>query len=411
MGVFKQLERSSVFPTDYLSKKKWEVEGTKLSDLNIGYRIIRSGPVPYYFDYFDLEYPFSDSASTYNSNSAFISYSVWRQEREQETASFSEFSASYPGCYNSVLSYQGIQQLYYSALKDVEHVYRSGTFATFSNEGISSDFAGTFTGSYDLALQSTLTIPDSRVLGSTAVVYSIPRNLMDDGLAPGTVGQDLTDDWLQYVMWFNPSNPTVHSCTGNEPACGCTDGCDCNCCDYVEYDYFEDLHAEKVWDFEGSLIYEGWDGTWIDCPEKIWIDGKPAPESTGENYPIPYYTNGKVVGDVIYSQGNIIITDDFVAWMQTCFPAGVLSWRSRVPIFARNIVCPIKDFEFNYTFNPSAGSLETGSLGMSGDFTPYISTVGLYNDRYELVAVAKISEPIKKSHNIDTTIKVRIDLT
>ena len=39
----------------------------------------------------------------------------------------------------------------------------------------------------------------------------------------------------------------------------------------------------------------------------------------------------------------------------------------------------------------------------------YITTVGLYNENNELVAVAKLSVPILKSFDTETLIKVKLD--
>jgi hypothetical protein len=41
--------------------------------------------------------------------------------------------------------------------------------------------------------------------------------------------------------------------------------------------------------------------------------------------------------------------------------------------------------------------------------TTYITTVGLYNDNNELLAVAKMSKPFKKDANTEALIKVRLD--
>ncbi len=43
-------------------------------------------------------------------------------------------------------------------------------------------------------------------------------------------------------------------------------------------------------------------------------------------------------------------------------------------------------------------------------FTPYVTTVGLYNNNHELVAVAKLSQPLPTSAVTDTTILVNLDL-
>jgi hypothetical protein len=39
----------------------------------------------------------------------------------------------------------------------------------------------------------------------------------------------------------------------------------------------------------------------------------------------------------------------------------------------------------------------------------YITTVGLYNDNRELLAVAKLSEPLKKTPDTEFTLRVRLD--
>ena len=42
-------------------------------------------------------------------------------------------------------------------------------------------------------------------------------------------------------------------------------------------------------------------------------------------------------------------------------------------------------------------------------FSPYITTIGLYNEAYELLAIAKLAQPIRCSDETDTTFVVRYD--
>ena len=44
------------------------------------------------------------------------------------------------------------------------------------------------------------------------------------------------------------------------------------------------------------------------------------------------------------------------------------------------------------------------------DFAPYVTTVGLYNGRNELLAVAKLAKPLPLSATADTTIVIRYDI-
>ena len=71
----------------------------------------------------------------------------------------------------------------------------------------------------------------------------------------------------------------------------------------------------------------------------------------------------------------------------------------------------IKNFEFNFTSNPSfidsSGNLRYGS--MESNPKVYITTVGLYNDNNELLAVAKLSQPIAKDFSKEALIRVKLD--
>lgn len=76
----------------------------------------------------------------------------------------------------------------------------------------------------------------------------------------------------------------------------------------------------------------------------------------------------------------------------------------------------ISENEFGYSLNPTliSGSninsntyydFATGSF-----FQPYVTTVGMYNDSYDLLAVAKLSNPLPVSQFTDTTIMVNLDM-
>ena len=72
----------------------------------------------------------------------------------------------------------------------------------------------------------------------------------------------------------------------------------------------------------------------------------------------------------------------------------------------------VKNAEYNYSNNPS---FVTGSLGelffntMIADPQVYITTVGMYNNRRELLAVAKLSQPLLKNYTREALIKVKLD--
>jgi len=43
------------------------------------------------------------------------------------------------------------------------------------------------------------------------------------------------------------------------------------------------------------------------------------------------------------------------------------------------------------------------------DFSPYVTTIGLYNENQELLAVAKLAQPLPTSQTTDTTILINLD--
>ena len=73
-----------------------------------------------------------------------------------------------------------------------------------------------------------------------------------------------------------------------------------------------------------------------------------------------------------------------------------------------------RENEFNFSQNPSliSGSSNSGILSdfaTGSYFDPYITTVGLYNDANELLAVAKLSKPLKKDFTKEALIRVKLD--
>ena len=43
-------------------------------------------------------------------------------------------------------------------------------------------------------------------------------------------------------------------------------------------------------------------------------------------------------------------------------------------------------------------------------FAPYITTVGLYDDAGQLLAIGKLAQPIKKRSDVDMNFLIRLDL-
>lgn len=91
-----------------------------------------------------------------------------------------------------------------------------------------------------------------------------------------------------------------------------------------------------------------------------------------------------------------------------------LSFKNEHLIIERTVKCTIKDHEMGYSYNPSllASGSKEDMLGFASgsEFMPYMTTVGLYNESNELLAVAKFAQPIPISPSTDTNIIIRMDI-
>ena len=73
--------------------------------------------------------------------------------------------------------------------------------------------------------------------------------------------------------------------------------------------------------------------------------------------------------------------------------------------------CRANHNEFNFSSNPTYLSSSKMRVKERSTDVPisYITTIGLYNDNNELMAVGKLSEPLKKSPDVEFTLRARLD--
>jgi hypothetical protein len=74
--------------------------------------------------------------------------------------------------------------------------------------------------------------------------------------------------------------------------------------------------------------------------------------------------------------------------------------------------CRVNSNEFNYSSNPtylSSSKIVVKNVSTDAPVS-YITTVGLYSIDHELLAVAKVSEPLKKTPDDSLTLRVRLDV-
>jgi hypothetical protein len=88
-----------------------------------------------------------------------------------------------------------------------------------------------------------------------------------------------------------------------------------------------------------------------------------------------------------------------------------VSFNNTVELNSTIYYCRASHNEFNYSSNPtyiSGSKIITKNIGADLPVS-YITTVGMYSADNELLAVAKLSEPLKKDPTTELTLRVRLD--
>ena len=91
---------------------------------------------------------------------------------------------------------------------------------------------------------------------------------------------------------------------------------------------------------------------------------------------------------------------------------GKFQARREEQIKSSHYFCRVRSDEYNWSQNPTyytGTNAELTNTTFIQDPKSYITTVGLYNDNNELLAVAKLSQPLLKSRDREAVIKVRLD--
>tara|TARA_R100000900_G_scaffold29084_1_gene22896 strand:- start:4228 stop:5166 length:939 start_codon:yes stop_codon:yes gene_type:complete len=121
------------------------------------------------------------------------------------------------------------------------------------------------------------------------------------------------------------------------------------------------------------------------------------------------------VGDIIYPQGIAIFTNPDLA-LKGIAQANVanVAFSSSYTMYESQWKATIEESEFNFSQNPSiisgsAGGDELYGFTTGSYFQPYVTTVGLYDNNQELLAIGKLSQPYPLSRTTDTTFYINID--
>ena len=118
------------------------------------------------------------------------------------------------------------------------------------------------------------------------------------------------------------------------------------------------------------------------------------------------------IGNIIYTHGLAIVTNQLLSSGSVTTTNVTCSFSSSYTIYEAQYKCTIRENEFNATLNPSAQLSGSGQLAnnVTGSyFSPYVSTVGLYDENQNLLAIGKLAQPLPTTATTDTTILVNID--
>jgi hypothetical protein len=177
-------------------------------------------------------------------------------------------------------------------------------------------------------------------------------------------------------------------------------------------------------------------------------------EQLGRTYTDDGYSNLKygnqIKGNIFYDRGLIVVAKDIVSG--SVLSQFTLNFRSTKTIYENEIFISVLENEFNFSQNPSAvsetdgvvntytvqrpGSIRPGDLvnksfynagtkiindefnyyedyvsaDPTGSFlAPYITTIGLYDNELNMVAVAKLPQPIKSTPDYPVNFIIRFD--
>jgi len=314
---------------------------------------------------------------------------------------------------------------------------------------------------------------DERYLNGNAKVISIPQKYIGDGIKPGSVKLSVKDNFTDEIFDYvddGYSNIGFNYVDVLEVSLLDFEGGEFNFKNYYTQTEYSTSVLNQTWDMENgapiTLTYQGNDYTttfykWDSnaTPSLMYVRNLPFLDSP---------TTGNVLpaGNVFYNQGLVVLTKNSDALLNTSWS---LSFNSTETIYEHEYLLIANEDEFNISTNPSSyvnigeisetfvtsegvskrvittpgikyirkrQMIETGnymdfrytssvdsnvfagfehwelsgSVDKTGSFlAPTITTIGLYDDDCNLVAVAKLGRPIKSLPDMPINFLVRFD--
>jgi len=126
------------------------------------------------------------------------------------------------------------------------------------------------------------------------------------------------------------------------------------------------------------------------------------------------------IGNVFYKDGAIAVTNPSSSYDKVFIATGSNGWNlkfdNKVSFYQYETTCTVREGQFMVSNNPSLkkendiNSEYLKDFATGSSFEPYITTIGLYNDNYQLVAIGKLAKPLPNNKDISYTFSVRFDV-
>jgi hypothetical protein len=313
---------------------------------------------------------------------------------------------------------------------------------------------------------SNAVLGKERFLSGSAKVISIPKIYVGEGIKKGSVRLIDNQNLATEIVYVDDSYGNLQN--NNDKIVISKIDIESGSIDFIDVsDYvYSGLLGTAIGDFdiENNTLTISYNGT----PYELVMISMDI--DTGvvivENIPfLPEESQGIKVGNVFYNQGLVVLTRDTAVKLLNDWQ---LDYKSTQTIYEHEYLLIVNEDEFNVSTNPSAivevgkatefirdsdnkvykttttsgvkyirkksilengdtldyrfsgsvGNIKAGfehyelssSMDSTGSFlSPFITTVGLYDDDCQLVAVAKLPQPIKSEPDIPVNFIIRFD--
>lgn len=116
-----------------------------------------------------------------------------------------------------------------------------------------------------------------------------------------------------------------------------------------------------------------------------------------------------IIGNLFYEHGIFVMTDTGSRYQYIGSGSNSIDFKGKHHIYEHSYFCEIRAGEMNASLNPTFSS-GSNNIILHTDMPTYLTTIGLYNDDNELLAIGKMARPIWNDPEQDLYIEVQFDM-